>query len=161
MGGWNSGRNYRGAGRCESWHRVELAWLRKHDYLPIGARSTLSWHRGGEQTGSVGFHAFDGYAELRYSCNGEDVVQRINYRYPRPISAAGAFGSNVQTATGPVACFMAAAASIAANAGGLPTPVNMRFGGSAPAARPRRSARSLVSRASSTAPTIFQKSRRG
>ena len=27
MGGWNSGRNNRGAGRCESWHRLELPGL--------------------------------------------------------------------------------------------------------------------------------------
>ena len=81
MGSWNSGQNYRGAGRCESWHRVELTYLRKHEFLRPGRRSTLSWHRGGERTGSIGFHAFEGHAELRYSCDGESVVQRINYRY--------------------------------------------------------------------------------
>jgi hypothetical protein len=81
MGGWNSGRNDRGAGRCESWHRVELAYLRDQDLLRPGRCSTLSWHRGGEQTGSIGFHAFERHAELRYSCDGETVVQRIRYRY--------------------------------------------------------------------------------
>jgi hypothetical protein len=81
MGGWTSGRNNRGAGRCESWHRVELTYLRKHEFLSPGRRSTLTWHRGGERTGSIGFCAFENHAELRYSCNGESVVQRINYRY--------------------------------------------------------------------------------
>jgi hypothetical protein len=81
MGGWNSGRNNRGAGRCESWHRVDLAYLRKHNFLSPGRRSTLTWRRGGERTGSIGFFAFEDHAELRYSCDGEGVVQRINYRY--------------------------------------------------------------------------------
>jgi hypothetical protein len=81
MGGWNSGRTNRGAGRCESWHRVELTYLRMHDFLRPGRRSTLSWYRGGERTGSIGFYAFEDHAELRYSCNGEDVVQRIDYCY--------------------------------------------------------------------------------
>jgi hypothetical protein len=81
MGGWNSGRNNRGAGRCESWHRVELPYLRKHNFLSPGRRSTLTWHRGSERTGSIGFCAFENHAELRYSCDGESVMQRINYRY--------------------------------------------------------------------------------
>ena len=81
MGGWNSGRNNRGAGRCESWHRLELPWLRKQGYLRAGRRSTIMWSRGGDQTGSIGFYACDDHAELRYCCNGENVVQRIGYRY--------------------------------------------------------------------------------
>ena len=81
MGGWNSGRNHRGAGRCEAWHRVELTYLRKNDFLRPGRRSTLLWHRGGERTGSIGFCAFEDHAELRYSCDGESVAQRIDYRY--------------------------------------------------------------------------------
>ena len=81
MGGWNSGRNNRGAGRCESWHRLELPWLRKQGYLQPGRWSTITWSRGAERTGSIGFYAYADHAELRYSCNGEDVVQRITYRY--------------------------------------------------------------------------------
>ena len=81
MGGWNSGRINRGAGRCEAWHRVELKWLRKRGFLVPGTVRLLSWHRGGERTGSIGFYAFRDHAELRFTCNDENVVQRVSYRY--------------------------------------------------------------------------------
>lgn len=81
MGGWNSGRNNRGAGRCEAWHRVELSWLRKHDYLRPGRSCRIWWHMRGEETGAIAYYAFEHHAELRYCCNGENVIQRISYRY--------------------------------------------------------------------------------
>jgi hypothetical protein len=81
MGNWNSGRNNRGAGRCEAWHRVELKMLRKWGSLTPGTARILSWNSRGEPTGSIGFYAFHNHAELRFSCNGEDVVQHVSYRY--------------------------------------------------------------------------------
>ena len=66
---------------AKSWHRVELAWLRKHDYPPPrqAQHALLASRRRGDRQHRLS--AFEGYAELRYSCNGENVVQRINYRY--------------------------------------------------------------------------------
>ena len=81
MGGWNSGRNNRGAGRCERYHRVELASLRQRKALVLGRRCVISWSCGGEPSGSIDFHAFQDHAELRFVCQGETVKQRILYRY--------------------------------------------------------------------------------
>jgi hypothetical protein len=81
MGNWNSGRNNRGAGRCESWHRIEITYLRKNGFMIPGRSSILSWTCRGEQTGSIGIRAFGDHAELRYRCNGENIVQHINYRH--------------------------------------------------------------------------------
>ena len=81
MGGWNGGRNNRGAARCEQRYRVELASLRRREALAPGRRCVISWSCGGEPSGSVGFHAFQDHAELRYVCQGETVNQRIPYRY--------------------------------------------------------------------------------
>ena len=81
MGGWNSGRNNRGAARCEAWHRVELAYLRARGFLTPFRITTLSWNRGGEHTGSIRYHAYEDHAELRYTVSGESVVQRVSYSY--------------------------------------------------------------------------------
>jgi hypothetical protein len=55
--------------------------LRKWGFLTPGTARRLSWSCRGEPTGNIGLYAFQNHAELRYTCNGESVVQRVSYRY--------------------------------------------------------------------------------
>jgi hypothetical protein len=101
MGGWNSGRNYRGAGRCESWHRVELGYLRKHTIssAPVQAGRSL----GIEAASIPAASAFTRSTDTPSSATAAMVKTSSSASITairRRISAAGAFGSNVRTATG-------------------------------------------------------------
>ena len=39
---------------CEDYHRVDLAWLRRHKLLAPGRSSSIAWSRCGRRTGSIG-----------------------------------------------------------------------------------------------------------
>lgn len=41
-------------GKCEEYQAIDLAWLRRKGILDLGRRDTLTWSRGGQQTGSIG-----------------------------------------------------------------------------------------------------------
>ena len=76
MGGFGSGRyGFSSAGTCESRHSIDLAWLRRRGIVPpgwIGGRTTLTWSRGGEKTGSIGVLVQDGGLRLTYAVTAHD-----------------------------------------------------------------------------------------
>ena len=57
MGGSGSGSWYRWDSKIttESQHRIDIRWLKKRGYLRPMNFGSLSWSRGNEQTGSIGF----------------------------------------------------------------------------------------------------------
>lgn len=56
MGGRGSGRSA-GLGlmvdKCNEYHSIDLAWLRRNKFLNVGRWSSLSWSRAGQKTGSI------------------------------------------------------------------------------------------------------------
>lgn len=56
MDGWGSGRSgYRSATTAEESKRVDIRLLRKQGWLHDGRRGLLSWSRGGESSGPMGY----------------------------------------------------------------------------------------------------------
>ena len=73
MGGFGSGgRNATGAATCESYHSIDLAWLRRQGMLTPGRFSTVTWSRGGEETGSIGLVAQQDGVRLKYQTKDRD-----------------------------------------------------------------------------------------
>jgi len=86
MGGYGSGRRYSWGGKTttESQHRIDIRWLKKQRYLRPGKEGSLSWSRGDEQTGSIGYRmeADRMILNYRYRPNGgkwEQVEQNISF----------------------------------------------------------------------------------
>jgi hypothetical protein len=57
MGGSGSGSWYRWDSKIttESQRRIDIRWLRRNGYLGANCYGSLTWSRGSEQTGSIGF----------------------------------------------------------------------------------------------------------
>ena len=57
MGGIGSGQGFRWSSKAttESQHRIDIRWLKRRGYLRAGSTGSMSWSRGGEPTGSIGF----------------------------------------------------------------------------------------------------------
>jgi hypothetical protein len=76
MGGFGSGRySFSSAGTCESTHSIDLAWLRRRGIVKtgwIGGRTTLTWSRGGEKSGSIGVLVQADGLRLRYAVTAHD-----------------------------------------------------------------------------------------
>jgi hypothetical protein len=70
MGGQGSGRTggFSSWPKCESYHSIDLAWLRRKG-LPVdgGLSSTLRWSRYGQETGSISLTVQDQGLQLRYN----------------------------------------------------------------------------------------------
>ena len=85
MGGRGSGNWYRDSkSTTGSQHRIDMRWLKKQRYLRPGTAGSLSWSRGDEQTGTIGFRMEHDRMILnyRYKPRGgewEDVEQVISF----------------------------------------------------------------------------------
>lgn len=86
MGGSGSGDYFRWSTKSTtgSQHRVDIRWLKKQGYLRPGAFGSLSWSRGDEQTGSIGFRMEHDRMILNYrhrphGGEWEDVEQTISF----------------------------------------------------------------------------------
>jgi hypothetical protein len=85
MGGLGSGTWYRWDKRTtlDEVKRLDVRWLYRQGYIQPWGRAMVTWHRGAQQTGSVGVAMVDGYlvVECRYRQRGaeawEDVRQVI------------------------------------------------------------------------------------
>ena len=69
MGGSGSGRSSSygfGVGKTHEYHAIDLAWLRRQKMLKPGRSSTLTWSRGGSETGSICVTCHDGGVRLIY-----------------------------------------------------------------------------------------------
>jgi hypothetical protein len=85
MGGPGSGNWYRWDKRTtlDEVKRLDVRWLHRQGYLQPWVRATVTWHRGGHQTGSVSVAMVDGrlVVQCRYRQRGteawEDVRQVI------------------------------------------------------------------------------------
>lgn len=70
MGGRGSGRpsgyGY-GVAKCNEYHSIDLAWVRRKNLFNVGRWSSLTWSRGGRETGSI-----------RIECHADGV--RLVYR---------------------------------------------------------------------------------
>jgi hypothetical protein len=69
MGGLGSGRIGGLSSRptCESYHHIDLAWIRRQGLMTPGRCSTLRWSRCGQETGSISLTAQEHGHYLRYS----------------------------------------------------------------------------------------------
>ncbi|MBU4186121.1 MAG: hypothetical protein KKI12_02950 [Proteobacteria bacterium] len=85
MGGRGSGNWCRDSkSTTGSQHRIDMRWLKKQGYLRPGALGSLSWSRGDEQTGSIGFRMEQNRMILNYRHrpNGgewEPIEQTISF----------------------------------------------------------------------------------
>ena len=86
MGGSGSGDYFRWSTKSTtgSQHRVDIRWLKKQGYLRPGAFGSLSWSRGDEQTGSIGFRMEHDRMILNYrhrphGSEWENVEQAISF----------------------------------------------------------------------------------
>lgn len=68
MGGIGSGQGFRWSSKAttESQHRVDIRWLKRRGYLRPGGTGSMTWSRGGEQTGSIGFRMKQNQIVLSY-----------------------------------------------------------------------------------------------
>lgn len=68
MGGAGSGNRWRVARRdtCEASLRIDIRYMRAKGLLKAGHRGTLSWSRGGEQTGWIEYRYHGATLELDY-----------------------------------------------------------------------------------------------
>ena len=69
MGGRGSGRQSSyglSVDKCHEYHSIDLAWLRRKQLLNIGRWSTLTWSRGGRQTGTIRIECLHGSVRLTY-----------------------------------------------------------------------------------------------
>ena len=91
MGGFGSGRYYRGSGRVttEETKRIDIRFLKKQGYLRPGVTGSLSWNCGGEPSGNIRYNMFSDKMILKYSYRqyGDDewqpVEQTIIFSYSR------------------------------------------------------------------------------
>jgi len=85
MGGRGSGNWCRDSkSTTGSQHRIDMRWLKKQGYLRPGNAGSLSWSRGDEQTGSIGFRMEHDSMVLNYrhrphGGEWEDVKQTISF----------------------------------------------------------------------------------
>jgi DNA-directed RNA polymerase subunit RPC12/RpoP len=77
MGGYGSGRSGFASCRptCESYCSIDLAYLRRHGLLKPGRSSSMSWSRGGQQTGSISLIAQHDGVRLVYWTKDRDGAQ--------------------------------------------------------------------------------------
>ena len=67
MGGFGSGSwRDRGAGRCEQFHRVDLAYMNRRGLLCPYTSGSLWWSCGGERTGSINYTVLPHALRLSY-----------------------------------------------------------------------------------------------
>ena len=52
--------------KCSEYHSIDLAWLRREKLLRVGHGSTLTWSRGGQQSGSIRIHGLADGVRLNY-----------------------------------------------------------------------------------------------
>jgi hypothetical protein len=87
MGGMGSGNWYRWDKKTttEEVHRVDIRYLRKQGLLGWpGATGSLSWSRGGEQTGSISYCVEQDalvlmYRHRSYGEEWQDVEERVRF----------------------------------------------------------------------------------
>jgi DNA-directed RNA polymerase subunit RPC12/RpoP len=77
MGGIGSGRcgGLSSAPTCESTHSIDLAYLRRRGHLNPGHHCSLTWSRGGEQTGSIGIIVSHDGIRLNYAVTDRHGVR--------------------------------------------------------------------------------------
>ena len=77
MGGRGSGRTS-GLGmltdKCHEYRSIDLAWLARKKLLNVGRSSTLTWSRGGQETGSISVETLQSGIRLVYRArrSGDD-----------------------------------------------------------------------------------------
>ena len=86
MGGYGSGRwsSWRKKTTTESQYRIDIRWLKKQGYFRPMTAGSLSWSRGNEQTGSIGYRieADQMILNYRHQPNGgewEQVEENISF----------------------------------------------------------------------------------
>ena len=83
MGGYGSGR--RGSkNTTESQHGIDIRWLKNQGYLRSGTMGSLTWSRGDEQTGSIGYRIerdrmILNYRHRPHGSEWEPVEQTISF----------------------------------------------------------------------------------
>lgn len=84
MGGYGSGRtSYSFATKCEDLLSIDLALLRRRKGLTPGSRSTFTWSRGGQKTGSVAVASeSDGVRLVYYARQPDGSSRPINEKIP-------------------------------------------------------------------------------
>lgn len=79
MGGIGSGRpsSYITADKCEDYHSIDLAWLRRKKAFFTGNSGNITWSRNGRETGSIKYQMEAGGLRLIYRSRrpGEDWEQ--------------------------------------------------------------------------------------
>ena len=85
MGGSGSGR-YGFASKCEDYSSIDLAWLNREGVLNRHWWSTITWSRGGNETGAIRVKAEPGGLRLSYRARDrggewEDINEFVPFSY--------------------------------------------------------------------------------
>lgn len=80
MGGYGSGSRSRWASKTDEFHKLDLAtfereWFERH------RSGTVTWSRGGRQTGSIGYRLSPESMGLHYSVSTRDGPRNIDERF--------------------------------------------------------------------------------
>ena len=97
MGGRGSGRTASFGmmvDKCHEMHSIDLAWLRRKRLFNLGRSSTITWSRGGNQTGSIQVRCERDHVRLiyRHKPHGGDW-QAVDERVPLVETATRFSGS--------------------------------------------------------------------
>lgn len=99
MGGRGSGRSASFGmltAKCNEYHSIDLAYLRRKKLLNVGRWSTLHWSRGGQETGWIRIECLNGGVRLVYRFRrGGDEWQDVSEFVPL-IETATQFGGTRQ-----------------------------------------------------------------
>ena len=72
MGGFGSGRWYRGSGRvtCEEPRRIDIRYMKRQEFLRPNCSGSLSWECNGEPGGNI-----------RFTVWADKMILNYNFRY--------------------------------------------------------------------------------
>ena len=86
MGGPGSGNTWRSKSpTCNQYLRIDLRYLKQHNMLSPDRHYSLSWNRGGEPAGNIGYWSYGNYLMLNYRSRDygeeewQDIKQNVHF----------------------------------------------------------------------------------
>ena len=82
------------AERCESYHAIDLAWLRRRKMLQPGRSSSIQWSHHGRPSGSIGIVAKANCVHLVYRHRAwgdqwQDMREIVSFTYTQTCGGLG------------------------------------------------------------------------
>lgn len=80
MGSYGSGSRNRFASKTDEFHKVDLATF-KHQWFEGRSGGKITWSRGGQETGSIGYRLAPDHMRLEYTVTRQSEPVQINERF--------------------------------------------------------------------------------